>query len=930
MPKFLHRSKALLRAAPSRRAAVGAAALVACLVAAATFATGLPPFVRDDSATVPHGGRVSILDNGQASVLANDFDFERDPMTAHLTSAPRRGTVVLNPDGTFEYVHDGSSSNSDEFRYRAFDGTSFSREAAVRIAVTAAAVAPRITGQRALAVPEDGALEIRLLDLVVEDPDSQFPQDFTLHVGDGENYTRTGATVMPDADFNGTLTVPTRVNDGQADSNEFPLQVSVSAVNDAPVVLQTVGTQEATEGEPFELDFAPHFADVDGDTLTFTASGLPPSGSLSMSPAGLLAGTPVDVDTLALEYQVAVTVRDPSAAQATMQFVLRILPRRVDLALAIAAQPEPATIGAAPQWSLEVSNISTNSSEPATLTAQWHSTGAPVTLTPPSECLIINEIDYSSTIECEVPALPAGGRAIVRVQSAQTAPGDEAVHASLDADDAAAANNFAFKSLSLAGSFNEPAAQRLAGAAADVAAGDLDGDGHLDVVAAGERVRIYFNTGAKAFEAAPVIPGGESAGETVALIDWNRDGRLDVAILRSAGAAGRTFSNDGARGFAAGPRLPAVSARAAVPIDADGDGFFELAVVGAQGTALLAPGAAMRLLDGRAGVDIAAADLDGDGREDLAVALGGGAVAVLRATGAGAFASTTLSGFASIAGISAADVTGDGVPDLLLAVDAADSGVPANVLLRNEGGATFTTLASLGATETKKLLAADVDGDASVDVVAINASGVHQVYLGPAALELALAPEFVLSPGTATAALDDFDGDGVPDLVLAGANAPSIEMLRNNGIGRFGPGDVTPPVIALVGQASVTIEAASAYVDPGATASDDVAGDLTAAIVVTNPVDAAVVGTYRVSYDVTDRAGNAADTAVRTVEVVAATGGGGGGGSIGAEWLLTLVLAAWSAAAAARGAGRVLTTTSPPKWPAAAASRTARTSRAPD
>jgi hypothetical protein len=192
-----------------------------------------------------------------------------------------------------------------------------------------------------------------------------------------------------------------------------------------------------------------------------------------------------------------------------------------------------------------------------------------------------------------------------------------------------------------------------------------------------------------------------------------------------------------------------------------------------------------------------------------------------------------------------------------------------------------------GATETEELLVGDVDADGSADVVAINASGVHQVYLGGAP-DLELQSEFLLSPATATAAFGDLDADGVPDLFLGGADAPSVEVLRNNGIGRFGPGDIHPPVITLVGAPTITIAAASAYVDPGATASDDVAGDLTAAIVVDNAVDPAIVGTYQVSYDVTDRAGNASATVTRTVVVEAATSGGGGGGSIGAYMLAAL------------------------------------------
>ena len=64
----------------------------------------------------------------------------------------------------------------------------------------------------------------------------QLSDGFTLTVGDGASYTHTGNTIAPAANFNGTLTVPVVVNDGVADSNVFDLSVTVTAVDDAPVI----------------------------------------------------------------------------------------------------------------------------------------------------------------------------------------------------------------------------------------------------------------------------------------------------------------------------------------------------------------------------------------------------------------------------------------------------------------------------------------------------------------------------------------------------------------------------------------------------------------------------------------------------------------------------------------------------------------------
>lgn len=83
--------------------------------------------------------------------------------------------------------------------------------------------------------------------------------------------------------------------------------------------------------------------------------------------------------------------------------------------------------------------------------------------------------------------------------------------------------------------------------------------------------------------------------------------------------------------------------------------------------------------------------------------------------------------------------------------------------------------------------------------------------------------------------------------------------------------DTAAPVITLTGTTPVTVEVGSVYTDAGATASDNVDGDRTANIITVNPVNANVVGSYVVTYNVSDIAGNAATQVTRTVDVVDTT-----------------------------------------------------------
>jgi hypothetical protein len=79
--------------------------------------------------------------------------------------------------------------------------------------------------------------------------------------------------------------------------------------------------------------------------------------------------------------------------------------------------------------------------------------------------------------------------------------------------------------------------------------------------------------------------------------------------------------------------------------------------------------------------------------------------------------------------------------------------------------------------------------------------------------------------------------------------------------------DDQAPVITILGEATVEVQLGEAYTDAGATASDNVDGDLTAFITVESDLTTAVPGTYPITYRVADAAGNLAE-AVRTVVVL--------------------------------------------------------------
>jgi hypothetical protein len=82
--------------------------------------------------------------------------------------------------------------------------------------------------------------------------------------------------------------------------------------------------------------------------------------------------------------------------------------------------------------------------------------------------------------------------------------------------------------------------------------------------------------------------------------------------------------------------------------------------------------------------------------------------------------------------------------------------------------------------------------------------------------------------------------------------------------------DTTAPIITRLGSATVTLNVGGTYSDAGATAVDNNGdGTITSSIVTVNPVNVNAAGTYTVTYNVSDSAGNAATQVTRSVTVYA-------------------------------------------------------------
>jgi gliding motility-associated-like protein len=116
------------------------------------------------------------------------------------------------------------------------DGEEYSEPFPLQIAVQPINDAPAIISQNPISIPTNTSTVLKITSLEVQDPDGQTIGNFTVRILPGTNYSFTGATLTPAANFTGTLTVRVVVNDGIIDSAPFNLKVEVLPKSVIPLI----------------------------------------------------------------------------------------------------------------------------------------------------------------------------------------------------------------------------------------------------------------------------------------------------------------------------------------------------------------------------------------------------------------------------------------------------------------------------------------------------------------------------------------------------------------------------------------------------------------------------------------------------------------------------------------------------------------------
>jgi membrane-bound inhibitor of C-type lysozyme len=196
------------------------------------------------------------------------------------------------------------------------------------------------------------------------------------------------------------------------------------------------------------------------------------------------------------------------------------------------------------------------------------------------------------------------------------------------------------------------------------------------------------------------------------------------------------------------------------------------------------------------------ADFNLDGIQDLAVSDGNGRVTILLGNGTGGFTAQQQQLNVPSQSLAVGDVNGDGIPDLIAMGPAGDI----RVFLGNGSGG-FTQLGQpLNVpgfiTNTMTVGLADFNLDGIPDIVVVGnanvdstVAGVAHIFLGNGDGTFAATPleSVVATPGNAlgtnpaAVVIGDFNGDGIPDLVVLArvANGEDLFLLTGRGDGTF-------------------------------------------------------------------------------------------------------------------------------------------------
>lgn len=336
-------------------------------------------------------------------------------------------------------------------------------------------------------------------------------------------------------------------------------------------------------------------------------------------------------------------------------------------------------------------------------------------------------------------------------------------------------------------------------------AGDVDKDGHIDVVVAeNNKLSVMLGDGKGRFAPAPVPPTPATgvAGEML-LADFNRDGVLDFAgshhdryeVVLLLGRGDGTFTNAPGSPFAAraAGKRPHTHALAAADVNRDGkldlitanseDGDISVLLGDGKGGFTRARSDGSGFPCGPSPYPVALADLNGDGNLDIVVpntAAGPTTITVLLGDGSGQFSAAPRSPFKAndrAYFVAVADLNGDSKPDIVATHD--DARIATLHLGDGKGNFVQANNSPLElGNRAWSVVPTDLNRDGKIDL-AFGAEHGVAVFLGDAGggFQRAAGSPFRTGRGTWRIEVVDVNHDGKPDFITNNVESNDISIL---------------------------------------------------------------------------------------------------------------------------------------------------------
>ncbi len=217
-------------------------------------------------APVADPASVSTDEDTALSITLTGSDDDGDSLIYSVVTGPSHGTLSGTAP-SLTYTPDADYNGDDSFTFNVNDGTEDSNTATISITVNSVNDVP-VANPASVSTDEDTALSITLTGSDV-DGDSL---TYTVLTGPSHGTlsgTAPSLTYTPDPNYNSTDSFTFNVNDGTVDSNTATVSITVTPVNDAPV-LDAIA--DITVNERDKIIIQPNATDVDGDSLTFSTN----------------------------------------------------------------------------------------------------------------------------------------------------------------------------------------------------------------------------------------------------------------------------------------------------------------------------------------------------------------------------------------------------------------------------------------------------------------------------------------------------------------------------------------------------------------------------------------------------------------------------------------------------------------------------------